>query len=185
MEAVIVVLASKGDTVVTVRALAFNPVDLTRLVAREFFVIALITAPWDANFNIVAGELVLDIAFLGVAADKIFVDCLALSVSLASRRESRQDSPAFEVITVLTAAQCVLEGRAGCHSVAVLRSSKNVTDVGGLNSHGILGGSAGGLLLLDGVLFEGDLFADNDVTLDGEVSVFSALSATLTVSLFS
>lgn len=32
MEAVVVVLASKGDAEVTVRALALNPVDLTRLV---------------------------------------------------------------------------------------------------------------------------------------------------------
>jgi hypothetical protein len=33
VEAVVVVLAGKGDAVVTVRALALNPVDLTRLVA--------------------------------------------------------------------------------------------------------------------------------------------------------
>jgi hypothetical protein len=33
VEAVVVILASKGNAVVTVRALALNPVDLTRLVA--------------------------------------------------------------------------------------------------------------------------------------------------------
>ena len=89
------------------------------------------------------------------------------------------------VVAVVTTAQGVLEGRSGGHSVAVLRSSEDITDIGGLDSLGILGGSACGLLLLDGVLLEGDLLADTDVTLDGEVSVLSALGAPLTVSLLS
>ena len=89
------------------------------------------------------------------------------------------------VVALVTTAQGVLEGRSGGHSVAVLRSSENITDIGGLDCLGILGGSAGGLLLLDGVLLEGDLLADTDVTLDGEVSVLSALGAPLAVSLLS
>ena len=89
------------------------------------------------------------------------------------------------VVAVVTTAQGVLEGRSGGHSVAVLRSSEDITDIGSLDGLGILGGSAGGLLLLDGVLLEGDLLADTDVTLDGEVSVLSALGAPLTVSLLS
>lgn len=63
-------------------------------------------------------------------------------------------------------------------------SSEDVTDISGLNSYGILGSSAGGLLLLNGVLLEGDLLADHDVALNGEVSVLGSLGAAFTVGLF-
>ena len=83
VEAIVVVLASEGHTIVPECASTLDAVNLARFIVAELAEVALVPADGNADLGLITSELILNVAALRIAANKILIYRRALSISLA------------------------------------------------------------------------------------------------------
>jgi hypothetical protein len=74
MKTIIIVLASKRHTVVSISTLPISSINLARLRARELLIVAVFSTDGDTDLFLIAPELILNVAPLRVAAYIIVIN---------------------------------------------------------------------------------------------------------------